>query len=615
MRPLLASVAALCALATPHLATSAPTITEYSSGITAGAAPHHIAAAGDGTLWFTENGLGRLGRITTGGTVTEFSSGLTAGGGPWGIAAASGGGLWFTENGLLGSVGRATTLGAVTLFTSGLTIGGGLRDIAEGPDGNLWATWSANPGRIVRITPSGTITEFTAGLQNNNAPTGITAGPDGNVWFTEKSTPARIGRITPAGVITEFHTNLTNGSDPDDIVTGPDGNLWFTQEDGIGRITPAGVITEFTAGVTPNSRPSGIAAGPDGALWFTEETNPGRIGRITTDGVVSQFTAGLTPNGRPLGITRGPDGRMWFTENGGDRVGAITTHPAVSSGLATLTGAGTATITATVTPNTEDASFSVQYGPTSAYGTPSATVPVPAALTPQAVSVTIAGLVAGGDTHFRTVATNASGTSYGPATIITPSGATAPAPADPAPAAGRKVVAGPVAGVIRVRRPGSSSFVTLDAAAQVPVGSVFDSSRGRIEVVSALPGGATQSATFWGGVFQVKQTAGADGTIDIHLQGPAPACRATVKRAVGHSENAVRRPVARRLWGKDSHGRYRTHGRNSVATVRGTEWLTRETCAGTLTRVTEGAVAVRDTLRKRTVLVRAGGSHLVRARR
>jgi len=66
------------------------------------------------------------------------------------------------------------------------------------------------------------------------------------------------------------------------------------------------------------------------------------------------------------------------------------------------------------------------------------------------------------------------------------------------------------------------------------------------------------------------------------------------------------------LWAKDRHGRFSTRGRNSVAIVRGTRWLTKETCAGTLTRVAEGAVAVRDTRRHKTVLVRAGHSYLAR---
>ena len=69
----------------------------------------------------------------------------------------------------------------------------------------------------------------------------------------------------------------------------------------------------------------------------------------------------------------------------------------------------------------------------------------------------------------------------------------------------------------------------------------------------------------------------------------------------------------RKLWGRDSGGSFRTHGRHSQATVRGTRWLTVDRCDGTLTRVTSGAVSVRDFRRHRTVLVRAGHSYLARA--
>jgi hypothetical protein len=75
-----------------------------------------------------------------------------------------------------------------------------------------------------------------------------------------------------------------------------------------------------------------------------------------------------------------------------------------------------------------------------------------------------------------------------------------------------------------------------------------------------------------------------------------------------------RRLPVRRLWARDRGGRFRTHGRNSVATVRGTSWVTTDTCAGTRTTVTSGAVSVRDVRRRRTVLVRAGHSYLARGR-
>ena len=75
------------------------------------------------------------------------------------------------------------------------------------------------------------------------------------------------------------------------------------------------------------------------------------------------------------------------------------------------------------------------------------------------------------------------------------------------------------------------------------------------------------------------------------------------------------KPTGRRLWASDNKGRFRTHGRDSVATVRGTEWITEDTCEGTLTTVVKGAVSVRNTHTGRKKLVKAGHSYLVRRKR
>ena len=61
----------------------------------------------------------------------------------------------------------------------------------------------------------------------------------------------------------------------------------------------------------------------------------------------------------------------------------------------------------------------------------------------------------------------------------------------------------------------------------------------------------------------------------------------------------------RRLWGKGK-GDFRTTGRRSSATVRGTWWLVEDRCDGTLTRVREGRVDVRDFRLRKTVKLRAG---------
>lgn len=52
-----------------------------------------------------------------------------------------------------------------------------------------------------------------------------------------------------------------------------------------------------------------------------------------------------------------------------------------------------------------------------------------------------------------------------------------------------------------------------------------------------------------------------------------------------------------------------------MATVRGTLWQTVERCDGTLTRVRQGVVVVRDLRLRRAVRVTAGHSYLARNRR
>src|SRR4029434_7383036 len=90
--------------------------------------------------------------------VTEFSTGITAGAAPFGITAGPDGNLWFTEQ-QLDRIGRITTLGVVTECSAAIAGGSSLVRITAGPDGNLWFTESSGD-RIGRITPAGVVTEF-----------------------------------------------------------------------------------------------------------------------------------------------------------------------------------------------------------------------------------------------------------------------------------------------------------------------------------------------------------------------------------------------------------------------------------------------------------------------
>lgn len=175
---------------------------------------------------------------------------------------------------------------------------------------------------------------------------------------------------------------------------------------------------------------------------------------------------------------------------------------------------------------------------------------------------------------------------------------------------GKAVVVSPASGRIRIRVPGGR-FVDLASPTELPVGTVVDASKGRITLVSALDAaGRTQKGRFWGGQFKITQNRKQRGMTTLKLQGGGfSACRPTGKLA--SAARKKKRP-RRSLWASDNGGRFRTHGHNSVATARGTKWLTRDTCAGTLTRVFKDSVAVRDLRAKRTVIVRAGHKYLAR---
>jgi hypothetical protein len=181
-----------------------------------------------------------------------------------------------------------------------------------------------------------------------------------------------------------------------------------------------------------------------------------------------------------------------------------------------------------------------------------------------------------------------------------------------APVIGRLAGVEPVSGTILVKRPSSRTFAALKGNRTVPIGTVVEASQGVLRLVTALDThGRTQSATLWGGAFQIGQSRTGNGMTRLVLRGALPTC---ARGARAHTSSANKRSVkSRKLWARDEHGRYNTYGANSVATVLGTKWETIDTCAGTLTRVVRGKVRALDLHRHKTVLVSAGHSYLARA--
>jgi CSLREA domain-containing protein len=178
---------------------------------------------------------------------------------------------------------------------------------------------------------------------------------------------------------------------------------------------------------------------------------------------------------------------------------------------------------------------------------------------------------------------------------------------NPTPVAGRTVVIRETKGTVKVKRPGRKTFENVDAAEGIPVGSTVDTRKGTVELTSVPRAGAPpETAKFFDGLFKISQS---HGITTLTLTEALARCP---KR--GHAAAAAKKPKKRKLWG-DGKGRFRTKGKYSAATIRGTRWLVTDSCAGTKTTVRVGVVEVRDNVLHRTKIVRAGKSYLARPRR
>src|SRR5581483_6500183 len=116
----------------------------------------------------------------------------------------------------------------------------------------------------------------------------------------------------------------------------------------------------------------------------------------------------------------------------------------------------------------------------------------------------------------------------------------------------------------------------------------LDLTKGLVQLTSTAAGGATQTAVFYQGRAVVGQTRAAVPVTTLTLSGPL----VCPKRKA-----AAKGPTTRSY---------------AAATVRGTVWLTQDTCKGTLVHVQSGTVSVLDRVKHRTVTVRAGQSYLAK---
>jgi hypothetical protein len=196
----------------------------------------------------------------------------------------------------------------------------------------------------------------------------------------------------------------------------------------------------------------------------------------------------------------------------------------------------------------------------------------------------------------------------------------------PAPVIGESAGVRPVAGTVKIKLPpgtsafkakrlgltgAASGFVKLTEAKQIPMGSTLDTSKGTVNLLSSASKNPSiskfQSGNFTGGQFRITQSRKNPLTQLSMGGGGFGSCKTRVPKG-----GSAARTHRRKLFG-NAHGSFRTRGRNSSATVRGTKWSMTDTCSGTLTVVNRGVVVVHDFTLNKNKTVKAGHRYFAKA--
>lgn len=393
-----------------------------------GAAARDVVLGPDGNLWATEPSAGKVARVTPGGAVlAEYD----VGSGPAGVSTGPNGTVWVAVRGATKLVWFDATGAAPTahdVSTAAISACGPV-GVADGGDGRMYVSapndgaCAANRlGSVVAATGSGAaFTPVTGRVYDLTVASGKLFAAD-----YDNDAVRRFGlgaALTPEAVV-----NLDTGAAASSLTPDNVGNIWVA-ESGPGRVAtfPVAAATGTTATVYAPSggtltNPTGIAA-QDGAVFVTG-TGSADVARVSASGAYTFFPLA---GAQPAGIAAGPDGELRIADAAAPRlVRLVDTAPRATTGAATVSASddtqptATATIAGTVDPRGNEPQVVVDYGPTTAYGTTTPPITVPAGVDPAAVSFTLGGLAHNTTYHARVRATNARGAADGAdVTVVT----------------------------------------------------------------------------------------------------------------------------------------------------------------------------------------------------
>jgi virginiamycin B lyase len=267
--------------------------------------PTAIAAASDGTIWFTLDLAAAVGRIREGKLERLPTASQNVD--PMGLGVAPDGSAWFTDNGARG-ISRITPSGEIATFALETPIVR-LGRLAVAADGAVW--FAEGSGYSISRIKDGRLTRHVFDSPRGG-PYGVAVAADGTAWATLKSGDQLL-RITTDGEMTAFEVPQ-RAAVPSDIAVGGDGSVWFIEEhENRLAMFKNGAFEEFDG---PGGNPvlSGLAVTDEGAVWFGM-LRSGSLGRLR-GGRVDVFKL-PREHARPCSVAVDRAGNVWYADISG----------------------------------------------------------------------------------------------------------------------------------------------------------------------------------------------------------------------------------------------------------------------------------------------------------
>jgi virginiamycin B lyase len=301
-------------------AQAAPTIREFH--VPAGSHPHDVAPARDGTVWFTAQRSGRLGRLDP-RTGRSRMVALGAGSAPHGVIVGPDGAPWVTDGGLNAIVRvDPRTLRVRRFPLPANRPGANLNTASFDRSGRLWFTGQS--GVYGSVVPgSGRVRAFTA--PRGFGPYGISTTPSGQVWYASLA-GSYIARIETGTGRARVVQPPTAGQGARRIWPDSTGRLWVSEYNAgrLGRYEPA--TRRWREWRLPGDDPHPYAVFVDerDTVWLTDF---GEDRLLRFDPRTERFTPIRLPTAQAaVRQLLGRPGEVWGAESATDKLVVLRTR-------------------------------------------------------------------------------------------------------------------------------------------------------------------------------------------------------------------------------------------------------------------------------------------------